>query len=140
RVVAVSRSASHSFHKANVSSIRVVEGLGVEGDAHFGKTVQHIFLIKKDPLQKNLRQVHLMHAELFDELRSKGFEVGPGRLGENVTTSGVDILKLPLGTKLHLGNEAVVELTGVRNPCRQIEGFQEGLLAEMVDKDEQGNI
>jgi MOSC domain-containing protein YiiM len=117
-----------------------LKNLGVAGDAHMGETVKHRSRVRKDPTQPNLRQVHLIHAELFDELRSKGFRVQPGDLGENVTTSGLDLLALPTGTRLHLGLTAVVEVTGLRNPCIQIDGFQKGLMAATLDKDADGKL
>lgn len=140
RVVTVSRDAEHRFSKANHDSIRLLAGLGVEGDSHLGVTVQHLSRIARDPTQPNLRQVHLIHAELFDELRSAGYEVRPGDLGENVTTRGLDLLGLPVGTLLRLGPEAVVELTGLRNPCRQIDAFHRGLLKQVVGRDEAGEV
>lgn len=120
--------------------IRLVAGHGVEGDAHFGTLVKHIHRVKQNPNQPNLRQVHLMHAELFDELRAQGFSVGPGEIGENITTRGLDILSLPRGTRLHIGKEAVVELTGLRSPCVQIDRFQAGLLEAVLDRDETGAL
>jgi MOSC domain-containing protein YiiM len=114
--------------------------LGVAGDAHMGETVKHRSRVRKDPTQPNLRQVHLIHAELFDELRGKGFAVRPGDLGENVTTSGIDLLALPTDTRLHIGATAVVAVTGLRNPCVQIDGFQKGLMAATLDKDAGGNL
>jgi MOSC domain-containing protein YiiM len=105
-----------------------------------GETVKHRSRVRKDSTQPNLRQVHLMHAELFDELREKGFTVQPGDLGENVTTSGIDLLALPTGARLHIGATAVVEVTGLRNPCVQIDGFQKGLMAATLDKDADGNL
>lgn len=140
RIVAVSRDADHRFSKANHDSIRLLAGLGVEGDAHLGVTVQHLSRIAQDPSQPNLRQVHLIHAELSDELRSAGFEVAPGNLGENVTTRGLDLLGLPVGTLLRLGPDAVVEITGLRNPCRQIDAFSGGLLKQVVGRDEAGEV
>src|SRR6266576_4588132 len=123
-VTAVSRSKDHIFSKSNVLTIRLVTGLGVEGDAHMGEKVKHRYhILKKGPDTPNLRQVHLIHEELFDELRAAGFNVQPGDIGENVTTRGVDRLALPLLTRLRLGAEAVIEITGLRNPCRQIEAF-----------------
>ncbi len=116
-VIAVSCRAQHTFSKPNQSSINLIEGIGVEGDAHSGKTVKHRYLVGIDGTKPNLRQVHLMQAELFDELNTKGFSVGPGQLGENITTRGVDLLALPTGTKLQISTEAVVELTALRNPC-----------------------
>jgi MOSC domain-containing protein YiiM len=139
-VTAVSRSAAHTMSKPNVTSIRLVEGLGVEGDAHQGATVQHRSRLERFGGTPNLRQVHLIHAELFEELRAKGFDVQPGDLGENVTTSGIDLLALPTGTRLHLGEDAIVEVTGLRNPCVQIDNFQKGLMAATLDRDTDGNL
>jgi hypothetical protein len=138
-VIAVSRSAGHSFSKPNQGSIRLVEGLGVESDAHLGVTVQHRSRVAKDPTVPNLRQVHLIHAELIDELEAAGFRVRPGDLGENITTRWVDLLGLPAGAILHLGAEAVVEVTGLRNPCRQLNDFQPGLMNATLDRDAEGN-
>lgn len=138
QVVAVSRSADHGFSKPNQSAIRLIEGLGVEGDAHFGRTVQHRSRVARDPTQPNLRQVHLIQSELFSELAGKGFAIEAGMLGENVATSGVDLLALPRGARLRIGAEAVVELTGLRNPCAQIETFREGLLAAVLEHTEDG--
>ena len=140
RVVAVHRSASHTFSKAGQASIRLLAGLGVEGDAHLGVTVKHRSRVAQDPTQPNLRQVHLLHAELFDELRAGGFEVSAGQLGENVTTLGIDLLALPRGTRLHLGDGAVVEITGLRNPCAQLDAFQPGLMSALVARDPQGGL
>jgi MOSC domain-containing protein YiiM len=139
-VTAVSRSATHSFSKPNAGSIRLVAGLGVEGDAHQGATVKHRSRIAKFGGTPNLRQVHLMHAELFDELRAAGFSVSAGQMGENVTTYGVDLLGLPTGARLRLGEEAVVEVTGLRNPCRQLDKFQPGLMAATLARDAEGNL
>lgn len=139
-VTAVSASAVHAFSKQNQRSVRLLQGLGVEGDAHAGATVKHRSRVAQDPTQPNLRQVHLIHAELYEELRAKGFDVSPGQLGENVTTRGVDLLGLPTGTRLYLGDTAVVEVTGLRNPCYQLDGFQSGLMAAVLDRDEQGNL
>jgi MOSC domain-containing protein YiiM len=139
-VEAVSRSASHSFTKPTAESIRLVGGLGVDGDAHQGETVKHRSRLARFGGTPNLRQVHLMHAELFDELRAAGFAVSPGQMGENVTTRGVDLLGLPTGTRLYLGDEAVVEVTGLRNPCRQLDNFQPGLMAATLTRDSEGNL
>jgi MOSC domain-containing protein YiiM len=133
-VVAVHSSRRHDFSKEARGEIVLIEGHGVSGDAHFGKTVQHLSRVAKDPTQLNLRQVHLIHQELLDELRDKGFEVAPGELGENVTTRGIGLLELAAGTRLRLGAEAIVEVTGLRNPCAQIERFQSGLLAAVLDR------
>lgn len=140
RVVAVSRSATHTLSKPTEPEIRLLEGLGVEGDAHAGVTVKHRSRVARDPSQPNLRQVHLIHAELFDELRSGGFAIVPGEMGENVTTSGVDLLGLPTGTRLRLGGEAVVEVTGLRNPCAQLDEIQPGLMKATLDRDADGNL
>ncbi|MFI7030683.1 MOSC domain-containing protein [Microbispora rosea] len=140
RVTAVSRSATHTFSKTPLESIRLLPGLGVEGDAHAGVTVKHRSRVARDPSQPNLRQVHLVHAELHDELRAAGFAVREGDMGENVTTRGVDLLALPTGTRLRLGETAVVEVTGLRNPCVQLDGFQDGLLKAVLDRDEEGNL
>ncbi|AXK79287.1 MOSC domain-containing protein [Pseudolabrys taiwanensis] len=134
RVVAVCAAKGHNFSKPPCLSIRLLKGLGVEGDAHMGEKVKHLFLARKNPDAPNLRQVHLMHTELFEEVRAKGFDVKPGDLGENVTTEGIDLLDLSTGTKLHLGDEAVIEVTGLRNPCYQIDNFQKGLLHATLDK------
>ncbi len=139
-VAAVSLSAGHHFSKTPSRGIRLPKGLGVAGDAHMGETLKHRSRVRKDPKLSNLRQVHLIHAELFDELRAKGFAVKPGELGENITTAGIDLLALPTGTRLHLGASAVVEVTGLRNPCIQIDNFQKGLMAATLDKDADGNL
>ena len=138
-VTAVSRSNGHTFSKSNVLTIRLVAGLGVEGDAHYGDKVQHVFHARKNPDAPNLRQVHLIHEELFDELRTGGFQVRPGNIGENVTTRGVDLLALPTGTRLQVGN-AVIEITGLRNPCRQIDAFAKGLTSAVLGRCAQGQL
>lgn len=140
QVVAVSSSATHQFNKAPRSAIRLLVGLGVAGDAHCGQTVKHRSRVAQDPTQPNLRQVHLIHAELFEEVAKAGFTLAPGELGENLTTRGLDLLSLPAGTRLQLGESAVIELTGLRNPCSQIEHFQPGLLAQMLGRDPKGNL
>lgn len=131
-VVAVSLSPRHRLSKANQLSIRLLPNLGVEGDVHAGATVQHR---SRDPEAPNLRQVHLLHAELLDEL-----DLAPGQVGENVTTGGVDLLSLPRGTLLHLGGHAIVELTGLRNPCSQLDGLRPGLMQAMLDRDREGKL
>jgi MOSC domain-containing protein YiiM len=139
-IIAVSLRAGHHFRKTPGLGIRLLKGLGVAGDAHMGETVKHRSRVRKDPTQPNLRQVHLIHAELFEELRAKGFVVAPGELGENVTTSGLELLALPAGTRLHLGASAVVEITGLRNPCIQLDQFQKGLMAATLERDAEGNL
>ena len=139
-VTAVSRSASHTMVKANQESIHLLCGLGVEGDAHLGETVKHRSRVRRDPSRPNLRQVHLIHEELHEELRNAGFMVVPGQMGENVTTRGVDLLGLPARTRLHLGDGAVVEVTGLRNPCVQLDRLQPGLMAAALGRDQQGGL
>ena len=139
-VAAVSRSATHAFRKQTQDSIRLLAGLGVEGDAHCGATVKHRSRVAQDPTQPNLRQVHLIHAELHDELRTGGFAVSAGQMGENVTTRGVDLLGLPVGARLRLGDTAVVEVTGLRNPCAQLDELQPGLMAAVLSRDARGNL
>lgn len=139
-VTAVSLRRGHHFSKTNAMSIRLLKGLGVDGDAHMGETVKHRSRVARDPSQPNLRQVHLIHEELFDELAPKSFVVRPGEMGENVTTRGIDLLGLPTGARLHLGDSAVVQVTGLRNPCIQIDRFQKGLMAATLDKDADGNL
>jgi MOSC domain-containing protein YiiM len=139
-VIAVSRNAMHEFSKPVRKSIRLLAGLGVEGDAHLGVTVKHRSRVAKDPTQPNLRQVHLIHEELFDELRAGGFQIAPGLIGENITTRGIDLLALPRGARLRIGDTAVVGVTGLRDPCRQLNTCQSGLMAAVLDRDERGDL
>jgi MOSC domain-containing protein YiiM len=140
KVKAISKSATHTLHKYNAESIMLLEGLGVEGDAHQGVTVKHRSRVALDPTQPNLRQVHLIHSELHDELKEKGFNIAAGQMGENITTEGVALLDLPRHTLLHIGENAVVEVTGLRNPCNQLNCIQEGLMQAVLDKDENNNL
>lgn len=140
QVAAVHRSSSHSFSKFAEDAIALEAGLGVVGDAHAGKTVKHRSRVRRDPTGPNLRQVHVLHAELFDELMARGFAVWPGELGENVTTRGLDLLALPTGTRLRLGSAALVEITGLRNPCSQLDKFQPGLMAAVLDRTPDGSL
>lgn len=133
-VIAVSLSPGHTFSKPNQPEVRLIAGLGVEGDAHSGATVQHLSRKRKDPSQPNLRQVHLLDAEILDALGKAGFEVAPGQIGENITTRGVNLLALPVGARLRLGAEAVVEITGLRDPCGQLDGLQPGLKAALIER------
>src|SRR5690606_4927366 len=133
-------STTHSFSKQTVTSVRLVAGVGVEGDAHSGTTVKHRSRVARDPSQPNLRQVHLVHAELLDELQSQGHPVMPGSIGENVTTRGIDLLALPQGAKLHIGAEAVVVVTGLRNPCAQLDNFSSGLTSAVLDRTADGQL
>jgi MOSC domain-containing protein YiiM len=139
-VASVNVSPTHTMAKPAQPAIHLQAGLGVEGDAHNGVTVKHRSRVARDPSQPNLRQVHLIHAELHDELAANGFPVEPGRMGENVTTRGLDLLGLPTGTRLHLGPTAVVEVTGLRNPCVQLERIHSGLMAAVLDRDEDGAL
>ena len=140
KVVAVSLNTEHSFSKFNQEKIELIEGIGVKGDAHAGKTVQHRSRVAKNPNKPNLRQVHLIHAELHDELRQKGFDLQPGQMGENITTREIDLLGLPTNTRLHIGKQVVVRVTGLRNPCSQLDNFKAGLMAAVLDKDVNGHI
>ncbi|MCQ1955778.1 MOSC domain-containing protein [Arthrobacter sp. zg-Y826] len=135
-----SQSSRHNFSKDLVESVLLVEGLGVDEDAHSGTTVQHVFRKRSHPTEPNLRQVHLIHAELFEELAQDGFEVHPGDLGENITTRGIDLLNLAEGTLLRIGPTAVVQVTGLRNPCRQIDRFQTGLLKAVLPRNSAGKV
>ena len=139
-VTAVSRSAGHTLTKPNADSIRLLAGLGVEGDAHFGATVKHRSRVARDPSQPNLRQVHLIQAELHDTLREQGFALSAGQMGENVTTRGVDLLRLPEGARLHLGDRAIVEVTGLRNPCAQLGRIQQGLMGATLERAQDGTL
>ncbi len=139
-VAAVHRKPTHSFSKTTVASIELVPGHGVRDDAHCGTTVKHRSRVAKDPTQPNLRQVHLLHEELFAEVLNAGQHVLPGQLGENVTTRGLDLLSLSAGTTLRLGAHAVVEITGLRNPCAQIENFSTGLLAAVSGRAADGSL
>ncbi|QFU15584.1 MOSC domain-containing protein [Microvirga thermotolerans] len=139
-VEAVSSHPRHAFSKINRDRVRLVAGLGVEGDAHAGATVRHRSRVARDPTRPNLRQVHLIPGELHDELRGRGFRVSAGDMGENVTTRGLDLLSLPTGTRLRLGEEALLEVTGLRNPCVQIDRFRKGMMAAVLDRDPAGNL
>ncbi len=139
-VAAVSRDSKHAFSKPVRDSIRLIAGVGIEGDVHAGRTVQHRSRIARDPAAPNLRQVHLIHAELHDELNLLGYRVSPGDMGENVTTRAIDLLGLPTGTRLMLGLQAVVEITGLRNPCTQLDRFRPGLMKAVLDRDAAGGL
>ena len=139
-VTALACSATHNVSKPTRDSLRLLAGLGVEGDAHRGVRVQHRSRVARDPSQPNLRQVHLLHAELHDELRALGFALAPGQMGENVTTRGLYLLALPAGARLHLGASAVVEVTGLRNPCGQLDGVAPGLMQATLARDPEGNL
>lgn len=141
RVVAVCRSGDHGIGKQPADRIRLVAGLGVDGDAHHGATIQHCSRVRRDPKQPNLRQIHLIHRELHEELAAEGFAgLQPGQMGENVTTAGVDLLGLPAGARLRLGAEAIVEVTGLRNPCTQLDEVQPGLMKATLDHDADGEV
>jgi MOSC domain-containing protein YiiM len=139
-VIALSKSETHSFSKINCDKLLLIKGLGIEGDAHMGTTVKHRSRVKQDASQPNLRQVHLIHSELFDEVALKGFQVFPGQIGENITTRGIDLLSLPKGTLLKIGNEVIIEVTGLRNPCSQLNTIKDGLMNAVLGKDANGNL
>lgn len=139
-VIAVSSSSTHTMSKLNRDCIYLLEGLGVEGDAHCGKTVKHRSRVAQDPTQPNLRQVHLIHSELFIELAQKGFSITSGQIGENITTHGIDLIHLPKNTVLTIGESARVKITGLRNPCLQLNGIQAGLMKAVLDEDENGGL
>jgi len=140
KVVSVSKNSIHSISKKACDHIMLLKGLGVEGDVHMGSKVKHRSRVRKDPNQPNLRQVHLIHSELFDELKEQGFEVSPAQMGENVTTKGIDLLSLPKDTILSIGHSAQIQITGLRNPCDQINSIQDGLMNAVIDKDDQGRL
>lgn len=140
RVIAVALDAGHNFGKKLQESITLIAGHGVDGDAHCGVTVKHRSRVAKDPTQSNLRQVHLIHSELFDALKAQGFDIGPGIIGENITTYGIDLLSLPRGAVLAFPSGARVEITGLRNPCKQIEALQKGLMKAMLEKRSDGSL
>ena len=138
-VIAVSLSKKHTFSKERKDIIKLVEGLGVQGDAHSGSTVKHRSRVAQNPDQPNLRQVHLIQQELFEELSGR-FHIEPGQMGENITTAGINLLELPVNSILFLGHSAMIKITGLRNPCAQIDQFQPGLLNAVIEKDENGNL
>lgn len=139
-VTAVALSRAHTFTKAVARAITLLEGLGVEGDAHMGVTVKHRSRVRADPTQPNLRQVHLIHGELHDELQRAGFNVAEGTMGENITTRGIDLLGLPRGARLHIGETAIVEITGLRSPCAQLDHYQKGLTAAVLGRNPDGSL
>ena len=140
KVVSVSKCESHTFSKDRQNTIFLVEGEGVKGDAHCGITVKHRSRVKVDPSQPNLRQVHLIHLELINELQQQGFDVHPATMGENITTSGIDLLSLPTQSELNIGSEVKISITGLRNPCKQLDDYQQGLTAAVLGRDSQGNL
>lgn len=140
RVVSLSRSAAHTFTKAPCTMLRLITGLGVAGDAHAGSTVKHRSRVARDPTQPNLRQVHVIPSELLVELSRQGFDIRPGDIGENVLTAGIDLFALPRGTLLRLGADAEIEITGLRNPCHQLDGFRAGLMQALLPRDENGKV
>jgi MOSC domain-containing protein YiiM len=139
-ITALSLSPTHTMRKYPQDTLTLLKGLGVEGDAHNGETVKHRSRVAQDPTQPNLRQVHLIHSELHKTLNDNGFPVEAGQMGENITTQGIDILALPKGTLLHIGDTAIVEITGLRNPCHQLNGIQDGLMQAVLGRDEAGNL
>ena len=140
KVIALSKSGKHTMQKFNTPQIHLLKGLGVEGDAHLGVTVKHRSRVAKDPTQPNLRQVHLIQYELHQELAQKGYEISPGQMGENITTQGIDLLNLPKDTVLQIGASASIQITGLRNPCHQLDGIQKGLMKAVLDRDQTGKL
>jgi len=140
KVVAVCASPTHTISKPLQKNIKLLKGLGIEGDAHAGETVKHRSRVAQDPSQPNLRQVHLIHLELHDQLNNQGFDIYPGLMGENITTQGIDLLSLPRNTRLMIGDSAMIKVTGLRNPCHQLDGIASGLMKAVLDKDEGGNL
>ena len=139
-VIATSLCANHRFSKATVDELELIAGQGIRGDAHCGVTVKHRSRVEKGPSQPNLRQVHLIHCELHSELNAAGFKIKPGVLGENITTQGLDLLGLPVGTILRLGTEAAIWITGLRNPCKQLDEHQKGLTKAVLDRGQDNNL
>ena len=139
-VVSVSTSTTHTFSKAAQERIRLLEGLGVEGDAHSGVTVKHRSRVRRNPGELNFRQVHLLASELLDELNRLGFDLSPGSIGENILTSGIDLLALPCDTRLHIGRSAIVRVKGLRNPCRQLDAYRAGLMKAVLGTDDRGQL
>jgi len=139
-VVSLSKDSDHKFSKEVCEVLTFLKNLGIEGDAHCGITVKHRSRVKTDPSQPNLRQVHLVHSELIAELKNSGFDVSPGAIGENVLTSGIDLLSLPKNTILSLGSDVVLRVTGLRNPCAQLDNYQSGLTKAVLGKDENGHL
>ena len=139
-VKSVSKSGTHTFNKFNCDRIDLLKGLGVKGDAHMGEKVKHRSRVAKNPNQPNLRQVHLIHSELFDELKKKGFNIQDGEIGENITTEGIELLNLPKDTLLSIGETVKIMITGLRNPCKQLDSLQDGLMKAVLDMDEEGNL
>ncbi|MEM7323087.1 MAG: MOSC domain-containing protein [Actinomycetota bacterium] len=139
-MVGLQRSTEHSFHKFGESELELIAGIGVSGDAHAGARVRHRSRVAADPTQPNLRQVHLIHAELFELLADRGFTVSAGDMGENITTSGIDLLGLPVGATLAIGEDTILSVTGLRNPCRQLNDFQDGLTGAVLDRAEDGSL
>ncbi len=139
-VLALSISPTHTLSKQNQSEIEIVAGFGVKGDAHMGEKVKHRSRVRQNPNQPNLRQVHLIHSELFEELEIAGFDINPGDMGENITTANLDILALPRDTILSIGKEVKLLITGLRNPCDQLNGIEKGLMDAVISKDDQGQL
>ena len=139
-VIAVASDSGHNFSKPTQAAITLIAGIGVEGDAHAGKTVQHLSDKKKNPEAPNLRQVHLMHAELFDELAEQGITVLPGQMGENVVTRGIDVLNLPQGAEFHFPSGAIIQITGLRSPCKKLNTIHPDLLKAVVEKRADGSV
>jgi MOSC domain-containing protein YiiM len=139
-VAAVAARKAHRISKDAQLSIRLIAGQGVAGDAHCGQTVKHRSRVAKDPHQPNLRQVHLVQGELLDALSGSGLQILPAAMGENILTKGIDLLAMPEGTRLKIGLQAVVELTGLRNPCNQLNRLVPGLMAALIEQAPDGSL
>lgn len=140
RIEALHSSPSHSLKKETTSSLEIIKGLGVKGDAHMGAKIKHVYRVRKDPNEPNLRQVHIIHAELFDELKTKDFDISFGEMGENITCSGLDILSLPTDTELQMGVSTRLKVTGLRNPCAQLDSIKKGLMKACLDRNQSGEM
>ena len=112
-VLSVHLSPEHGFSKTSQPSIKLLKGLGVEGDCHLGTTTQHLWRLKSHASEPNLRQVHLIQSELLDEPDfhgDDGVRVQPGQMGENISTVGIDLLSLGSGTKLHFMDKKYTQI------------------------------
>ncbi len=139
-ILSTSARKGHGVGKTVLSEITLIAGQGVEGDAHCGEKVKHRSRARYNPSLPNLRQVHLIHGELLDELAGKGFAIAPGELGENILTGGIDLLSLPTGSILSFPSGATVEITGLRNPCIQLERHKTGLMHALLDHAADGSL
>lgn len=141
RILSVSARSGHHFSKTPQRSIRLLAGLGVEGDGHMGERIKHRSRARYNPALPNLRQVHLIDSGYIALMAAKGYAVAPGDIGENLLVAGIDLISMPQDTLLHLGGDgAVVRITGLRNPCIQMDRFMPGLMAASLDRDADGGL